>query len=140
MMNHRHVAAILALTLAAAAPGRAATLFDDMGGESVLHSAVDKFTDLVIADPRINFTFAEADLTKFKSLLYAQLCELSGGPCKYTGRDMRKAHEKLMLNTAEFNALAEDLYIALGKAGVPYRLQNRLMAKLAPMKRDIVTK
>jgi hemoglobin len=109
-----------------------------MGGTPVLQAAVDKFTDIVIADPRINFTFAETDLAKFKRLLFEQLCELSGGPCKYSGRDMRTAHEKLLINAAEFDALAEDLYIALGKSGVPYRLQNKLMAKLAPMKRDIV--
>jgi hemoglobin len=71
-------------------------------------------------------------------LLYEQLCQLSGGPCRYTGRDMRSAHQKLQITTAQFNALAEDLYLALGHSGVPYRLQNKLMAKLAPMKRDIV--
>ncbi len=119
-------------------PCRAGSLYDAMGGTPVLQTAVDKFTDIVIADPRINFTFAETDLAKFKKLLFEQLCELSGGPCKYTGRDMRTAHEKLLINTAEFDALAEDLYIALGKSGVPYRLQNKLMAKLAPMRRDIV--
>jgi hemoglobin len=115
-----------------------ATLFDSMGGEPVLRAAVDRFADIVVADDRINFTFAEADMSKFKKLLYEQLCNLSGGPCRYTGRDMRTAHAKLGINAAEFNALAEDLYIALGKAGVPYRLQNKLMARLAPMKRDIV--
>jgi hemoglobin len=129
----------LLLSLAAILnPCRAGSLFDAMGGTPVLQSAVDKFTDIVIADPRINFTFADSDLAKFKKLLFEQLCELSGGPCKYTGRDMRTAHQKLLINTAEFDALAEDLYIALGKSGVPYRLQNKLMAKLAPMKRDIV--
>jgi hemoglobin len=128
----------LSLTAVCGAPCHAGNLFDDMGGAPVLHAAVDKFTAIVIEDPRINFTFAEADLAKFNKLLYEQLCQLSGGPCTYTGRDMRTAHQKLMLNTAEFNALAEDLYIALGKSGVPYRLQNKLMAKLAPMKRDIV--
>jgi hemoglobin len=130
--------AALALAGALVAPAKASSLFDDMGGASVLHAAVDKFTDIVEADPRINFTFAETDLDKFKKLLYEQLCNLSGGPCTYTGRDMRTAHQKLMINTAEFNALAEDLYLALGRCGVPYRLQNKLMAKLAPMKRDIV--
>jgi hemoglobin len=115
-----------------------ATLFDSMGGEPVLRAAVSRFADLVVADNRINFTFAEADMSKFKSLLYDQLCNLSGGPCRYTGRDMRTSHAKLNINTAEFNALAEDLYIALGKEGVPYRLQNKLMALLAPMQRQIV--
>jgi hemoglobin len=121
-----------------AASSRAATLFDRMGGAPALHAAVDNFTDIVESDSRINFTFAETDLVKFKTLLYEQLCELSGGPCRYSGRDMRSAHQKLQITTAEFNALAEDLYLALGHAGVPYRLQNKLMAKLAPMKRDIV--
>jgi len=122
----------------AGAPASPATLFDAMGGEPVLRTAVDRFAEIVVADDRINFTFAEADMGKFKELLFEQLCNISGGPCRYTGRDMRTAHAKLGINTAEFNALAEDLYIALGKAGVPYRLQNKLVARLAPMKRDIV--
>ncbi|GAC1331097.1 MAG: hypothetical protein NVSMB15_05170 [Steroidobacteraceae bacterium] len=127
------------LAMFAAGSGAAnATLFDSMGGEPVLRSVLDRFADIVVADNRINFTFAEADMAKFKKLLFEQLCNLSGGPCAYTGRDMRTAHSKLNINTAEFNALAEDLYIALGKEGVPYRLQNRLMALLAPMKQEIV--
>ena len=114
------------------------SLFDAMGGEATLRTAVDQFADVVEADDRINFTFADTDMTKFKQLLFAQLCNLSGGPCVYGGRDMRMAHQKLKINNAEFNALAEDLYIGLQRAGVPYRLQNKLMAKLAPMQRDIV--
>jgi hemoglobin len=140
-MNVRLIVAAAALVLSIVGPWRsvrAATLFEQMGGATVLHAAVDRFTDIVEADSRINFTFAETDLSKFKNLLYEQLCELSGGPCRYTGRDMRTAHQKLMIDTAQFDALAEDLYLALGRCGVPYRLQNKLMAKLAPMKRDIV--
>jgi hemoglobin len=114
-------------------------LFESMGGEDVLRTAVDRFAELLVADDRLNFTFADADMGKFKKLLFEQLCELSGGPCRYTGRDMRTSHAKLKLRTAEFNALAEDLYIALGKAGVAYRQQNRLMALLAPLQRQIVT-
>jgi hemoglobin len=139
----RRYAACLTITVMLAILGggaRAAkpTLFDSMGGERVLRTAMDRFAEIVQTDDRINFTFAEADMSKFKQLLFEQLCALSGGPCRYSGRDMRTAHAKLNINTAEFNALAEDLYLALGKAGVPYRLQNRLMAFLAPMQRQIV--
>jgi hemoglobin len=116
------------------------TLYESMGGESVLRIAVDHFADNVQTDDRINFTFAEADIVKFKRLIFEQLCNLSGGPCKYTGRDLRTAHAKLSINNAEFNALAEDLYLALDQAGVPYRLQNKLMALLAPMQHQIVTR
>lgn len=116
----------------------APSLFDSMGGEATLRAAVDHFADVVEADDRINFTFADTDMAKFKQLLFDQLCNLSGGPCTYGGRDMRTAHQKLKINNAQFNALAEDLYIGLQQAGVPYRLQNKLMAKLAPMQRQIV--
>jgi hemoglobin len=116
------------------------TLYEAMGGEAVLRSAVAHFADNVVADDRINFTFAEANMDKFRQLLFEQFCNLSGGPCQYTGRDMRSSHVKLHINNAEFNALAEDLYIGLGQAGVPYRLQNKLMALLAPMQHEIVTK
>jgi hemoglobin len=139
-MTLRHVGAFLAtLTLSLCSlEARSATLFDSMGGEKVLRNALDRFADIVEADDRINFTFADTDMAKFKELLYEQLCELSAGPCHYSGRDMRTAHAKLKITTAEFNALAEDLYIGLKKAGVPYRLQNKLMAMLAPMQRQIV--
>jgi hemoglobin len=132
------LAAAMLLVLASAARPTETTLFGEMGGEPVLRAAVDRFTDIVEADDRINFTFADTDISKFKQLLYEQLCNLSGGPCRYTGRDMRTAHAKLDVTIEEFNALAEDLYLGLGKAGVPYRLQNKLLALLAPMKRDIV--
>lgn len=126
------------IVAAASVSANATTLFDAMGGATVLHASVDRFTDIVLADERINFTFAETDLGKFKQRLYEQLCSLAGGPCHYSGRDMATAHAKLDITTAQFDALAEDLYIALGNSGVPYRLQNRLIALLAPMKRDIV--
>jgi hemoglobin len=131
--------AVSALVLMSAGARADKTLYESMGGETVLRTAVDHFADNVQTDNRINFTFAEADISKFKRLIFEQLCNLSGGPCKYTGRDMRTSHAKLKINNAEFNALAEDLYIALDQAGVPYRLQNKLMALLAPMQHQIVT-
>ena len=134
------LATVSALVLMSAGARAEKTLYESMGGESVLRTAVDHFADNVQTDNRINFTFAEADILKFKRLIFEQLCNLSGGPCKYTGRDMRTAHAKLSINNAEFNALAEDLYLALDQAGVPYRLQNKLMALLAPMQHQIVTR
>jgi hemoglobin len=134
------LAAVSALVLMSAVARADKTLYESMGGEPALRTAVEHFADLVQTDDRINFTFAEADMSKFKKLIFEQLCNLSGGPCKYTGRDMRTSHTKLNINNAEFNALAEDLYIALDRAGIPYRLQNKLMALLAPMQHDIVTK
>jgi hemoglobin len=113
-------------------------LFFRMGGEAKLKPAVDQLVVVMLEDARINFAFAQTDLTKFKHLLYTQLCELAGGPCIYDGRDMRTAHAKLPITNAQFNALAEDLYIAFDRVGVSYALQNEMIALLAPMQRDIV--
>jgi hemoglobin len=134
------LAAVASLLLMGGLARADKTLYEAMGGETVLRSAVAHFADNVVADDRINFTFAEANMDKFRQLLFEQFCSLSGGPCKYTGRDMHTSHLKLQINNAEFNALAEDLYIGLGQAGVPYHLQNRLMALLAPMQHEIVNK
>jgi hemoglobin len=123
--------------LAAAAQAQT-TLYERMGGEAKLRAAVNEFVGILVADDRINFAFADTDLRKFNQLLFEQFCSLSGGPCHYTGRDMHTSHEKLNITRAQFNALTEDLYSALDRVRVPYRLQNKLVAMLAPMEHDIV--
>jgi hemoglobin len=128
-----------ALLLAASCSANAApTLFDQIGGESALRKSVDELVAVMETDDRINFTFADTDMPKFKQLLFEQLCNITGGPCAYTGRTMQESHQKLAVNELMFNALAEDLYIAFERVGVPYRLQNKVMAMLAPMHKDIV--
>jgi hemoglobin len=116
------------------------TLFDHIGGEAKLKRVVDELVEVMLADDRINFTFANTDIPKFKHLIYTQLCELAAGPCIYDGRTMHAAHEKLPITNAMFNALTEDLYIAFDRVGVPYRVQNRMVALLAPMQKDVVRK
>jgi hemoglobin len=121
-------------------PAQAATIFEQIGGESALKASVDEFAKIILDDKRINFAFAGTNMDIFKSRLYSQLCELSGGGCKYAGRDMRKAHAALDIDNTQFNALTEDLYKAMNRVGVSYRAQNRLVALLAPMQKDIVKK
>lgn len=134
------IAALLAtalLPLAGTAHAEA-TLYDQIGGEPVLRKTVEEFMVIMEKDDRINFAFGNTDLTKFKQLLFEQMCNITGGPCKYTGRTMKESHEKLAVDNTMFNALAEDVYLAFDRAGVPYRLQNKVMAIFAPMQRDIV--
>ncbi len=141
MTRHSKFLAITGLVASFAIAGGAragGTLFEQIGGQPKLTATVDSLVEVMLADDRINFAFAQTDLAKFRKLLYDQLCELTGGPCTYRGRNMFEAHKKLNATNAQFNALAEDLYIAFDKQGVPYRLQNRVMALLAPMQPDIV--
>jgi len=136
----RIACSISILMLCAAAAQADNTLFDDIGGEAKLKRVVDHLVEVMLADERINFTFANTDIPKFKHLIYTQLCELAAGPCIYDGRTMKAAHEKLPITNAMFNALTEDLYIAFERVGVPYRVQNRMIALLAPMQKDVVKK
>jgi hemoglobin len=129
---------VAVFTCAVAVAHAGPTLYERIGGEAKFKAIAEEFTNLLLADDRTNFTFANADVAKFKKLIFEQLCELTQGPCKYTGRDMREAHAKLNINNAQFNALAEDLYIAFDRVHVPYRLQNKVMVMLAPMQKDVV--
>jgi hemoglobin len=129
--------ALLAVSAAAVARN-GPTLYDRIGGESKMRATVHEFVLIMESDDRINFTFANTDLKKFEQLLFEQLCNITDGGCKYTGRDMYTSHAKLNITNAMFNALAEDLYAAFDREHVPYRLQNEVVALLAPMQRDVV--
>ena len=140
----RAAAAVFAvvLLLAGAMPSRAdgPTLYDELGGKDGLTKIVSYAVDTYAADPRLSGQFDNINFDWLKSRIVLQLCQLTGGPCKYPGRDMYAAHKGLHINTAQFNAVVEDLEGAMDRAGVPFRTQNRLLALLAPMKKKIVTR
>ena len=129
-----------AATLLAAAPRANAALYEDMGGQTGIDRLVDDATARFLADPRVGKTFDDTNMVRFKKMLADQLCQLTGGPCEYKGHDMKTAHHGLAVNQAQFNALAEDLQDAMEAVGVSYHTQNRLMALLAPMQRDVVSR
>jgi hemoglobin len=101
---------------------------------------MDDFVPRITSDPRIKDRFATTNLDRLKLMLVQQVCYLVGGPCAYTGRDMKEVHGSLGLQNLDFNALAEDLQLSMDKEKVAFSAQNQLLAKLAPMQRTIVTK
>jgi hemoglobin len=116
------------------------SLYDRLGGKPAITAVVDDFTARVVADRRINRFFANTDVPSFKAKLVDQICEASGGPCKYTGKDMKTAHAGMGITDADFNALVEDLVATLDKFKVPEKEKSELLGALAPMKKDIVTR
>lgn len=138
---------ILALAIAfAALPASAGhhtkdrSLYQRLGGKPAIRAVVDDFVGNVAADKRINRFFANTDIPRLKRLLVEQICQGSGGPCKYTGRSMKESHKGLGISGADFGALVEDLQKSLVKFRVPKREQGELLAILGPMKKDIVEK
>lgn len=115
-------------------------IYRALGGQPGLQKIMRDFLRIILADVRIQHAFVDADMERLEQKLTEQLCMLSGGPCTYKGKDMQVIHEDMKISNAQFNALTEDLQIAMENNGVPTTAQNRLIAKLAPMQREIVTK
>ena len=114
------------------------TLYQALGSESGISQIVDEALIIILQDERIKASFKETNIPRLAQLLKEQFCVISAGPCQYTGDDMKTVHQGLGINAAQFYALAEDVQIAMDKLAIPSATQNRLMALLAPMKRDIV--
>jgi hemoglobin len=114
------------------------SLYDRLGGQGAIQAVVTKFISNVAADKRINGFFATADLKKVNKLITEQVCSATGGPCTYSGRDMKTTHKGMKVTTAAFNALVEDLVSALDTFNVPAKEKGELLAILGPMKTDIV--
>ncbi len=132
---------LLAAGLAlATAPAHAGSLYDDLGGKAGIDAFVGRTIDLSFTDPRIAHTFKNSKPDYLKKMISEQFCALSGGPCTYTGVDMKKSHQGLGLTSLHFNALVEVLQQAMREAHIPSATQNRLLALLAPMHRDVVEK
>ena len=115
-------------------------VFKQFGELPGLTALMDDFMIQLLADPRTRPFFEQADQAMIKKHLTEQFCVILGGPCTYSGRDMKTVHADLGIHRSEFNALVEDLQIAMNKHHVPFHAQNKLLAKLAPMHRDIETK
>jgi hemoglobin len=122
---------------------KAKSLFTRLGGKKAITAVVDEFVNNCATDGRINKFFADTAkdpkrLKKFKDNLVDQICQASGGPCKYKGKDMMTAHKGMGITDADFNALVEDLVKALNKLKVGATEQNELLGALGPMKGQIV--
>jgi hemoglobin len=83
--------------------------------------------------------FKKANVVNLKSQLVDQICQVSGGPCEYKGPDMKVVHSNMDITKTDFNALVEVLQKSMDAQGIAFTSQNQLLAKLAPMHRDVIT-
>lgn len=118
-------------------PDASAALYEQLGERAGIADVVEDLLYLIVEDDRINEHFAGVDVQQFHTNLTDQLCKVSGGPCTYTGRRMRESHADMNITDTEFNALAENLILAMDKNGVSTSAQNRLIKQLVPLYPDI---
>lgn len=117
-----------------------ASSFKAFGEKEGLVSIMEDFMVNLLKDPRTKTFFENADQQRIKEQLVEQFCFILNGPCEYKGAKMKPIHANIGINRENFNALVEQLQFAMDKHNVPFRAQNKLLAVLAPMHRDIVTK
>lgn len=115
------------------------SLYDRLGGKDAITGLVEDFVANVAADRRISQFFDGADMPGFRQRLVDQICEITGGPCKYTGKDMTSAHAGMSIKNDEFNFLVEDLVKSLDKFKVAEQEKTELLALLEKMRAAIVT-
>jgi hemoglobin len=118
--------------------GSAKSLYDRLGGKDAITGVVGSFLDNVSNDAVIKDRFQHADIPGLKAKLIDQICEKTGGPCKYTGKQMADAHAGMQIKDEEFAALVGDLKKALDQYKVGAQEQNDLLGALGGLKGDIV--
>lgn len=115
------------------------SLYLALGEQSGITELAGDFVTRLVVDKRLAPFFAKTNLPNFKLQLADQFCAVSGGPCVYKGADMKSAHANFDIAKADFNALVEILQKSMDAKAIPFKEQNRLLALLAPMHRDVIT-
>jgi hemoglobin len=129
---------LLFLGMGAANAGTPARLYDRLGGADGVAAIAATLIDRVAADPTLGRSFRDSKLDRIKRLLAEQICELSGGPCRYSGDSMKEVHAGHHISEADFYGMVADLREILRERHVSQGATNELLRLLAPMKRDVV--
>jgi hemoglobin len=137
-VTYRGAVLITLLLLVGAATASQAPLYDRLGGAPGIAAIADTLIDRVSADPLLGRSFKDSKLERIKKLLAEQLCDLSGGPCRYSGDSMKEVHAGHHISEAEFFGMVADLRAVLKERHVSQGAANELLRLLAPIKRDVV--
>ncbi|WAC43603.1 group 1 truncated hemoglobin [Pseudomonas sp. SL4(2022)] len=114
------------------------SLYRDLGEQAGITRIVEGMLLNIAADPRIVRHFENIDIVRLRDKLVDQICVEAGGPCTYTGDSMEESHKGQNLTPSDFNALVENLQDAMSAQDVPMPAQNRLLARLAPMRAQVI--
>ena len=151
MQNKRHfvqttlLGLILSLLLATSgiAQDPAKSLYERIGGYNALAAVVDDFIGRLIAEKQFERFFVGHSVDSKKRIrqhILDQFCEATGGPCLYTGRDMKTSHTGLGISNADWDAAAKHLVASLDKFKVPVKEKDEVLAFVTTLKKDIVEK
>lgn len=134
------ISGLIALGVSATAFAADKSLYERLGGKPALEAVVGELWAITSKDPRINKYFAATKPDAFASQLVDFLCQASGGPCQYKGKDMKDAHTGMRLTAADFDALADNTAKTLDKFKVPAQEKSEVMNMLGSLKGDVINR
>jgi hemoglobin len=132
------LAAVLTLTACAQPSVKDDSLYRELGELAGITRIVEGMLLNVAGDPRIVRHFENIDIERLRDKLVEHFCVDAGGPCTYTGDSLEESHKGLGLTPSNFNALVENLQKAMTAEGVAITAQNRLLARLAPQRGQVL--
>jgi hemoglobin len=114
------------------------SLYDALGQYEGITNITHQLILVIAQDERVKHRYKDANMQRFKKGLSDYICVAVAGPCEYTGDTMQMVHAGHNYTNTEFNAIVDDLILAMEQLGIPVATQNRLLAKLAPTYKDVV--
>lgn len=128
----------LIFTIMTSCASKQVSLYEEIGGKTAIAQIVDNFIHEIEFNETMFGYFSESDIERFREKFNEHLCFLAAGPCAYTGDTMEQVHTGMNITERDFN-LSVDLFIdAMSKAGVPHQVQNKLLAKMVPTRKEII--
>jgi hemoglobin len=135
--------AFASVALAADAPAQKASLYKRLGGYDAVAAVCDDFIGRLAADKQIAPFLAghsQDSLKKLRQNLVDLVCQATGGPCYYVGRDMKTAHAGMGVTEAQWDSAVADLVASLDHFKVGPAEKDELLGAVSSFKKDIVEK
>ncbi|MFC7330541.1 group I truncated hemoglobin [Marinactinospora rubrisoli] len=118
----------------------ATTIYDRVGGYEAISTVVDDFYVRVLADPELAGFFSGTNMAKLKGRQAEFFSAALGGPVTYSGGTMKEVHAGRGIEQRHFDLVAGHLSAALAAAGVPEETVGEIIALVAPLADDIVSR
>jgi hemoglobin len=115
------------------------SIYDAIGGQASIAAAVDIFYSKMLADPEVSSFFPGGVGSRHRRHLATVLGEALGGPERYRGPDLGRAHRDHAIGDAHFNKTAGHLADTLTELGVPEDLVGQIIEIVAGLRPVIVT-
>jgi hemoglobin len=113
--------------------------YERVGGAPAIRHVVQRFYELILADPQLAPFFEGVDMPRLKRHQVLLISQVLGGPAEYDGRDLHEAHAHLRIGSEDFGRVVTHLVAALREANVDDDIIDRVGNALAAHEKDVVT-